>query len=88
MVKCKNTMAQYYNIVADGGVPIVMEDGQQFCVDGQNFHLVVQDMNNGVNGNSSFLTYATQDNNETQTFSRQTLVEQHTAGSINHGYSY
>ncbi|KAK0097070.1 hypothetical protein PV326_003409 [Microctonus aethiopoides] len=80
-------MAQYYNIVADGGVPIVMEDGQQFCVDGQNFHLVVQDMNNGVNGNSSFITYATQDNNETQTFTRQTLVEQHTAGSINHGQS-
>ena len=50
-------MAHYYNVVTSGNVPIMVEDVQQIC-DGQSIQLVVEDINNCVNGTPQFVTYA------------------------------
>ncbi|XP_034942141.1 uncharacterized protein [Chelonus insularis] len=76
-------MAQYYNIVTDNSVPITVDDVQQLCeVDGQRFHLVLQDMNNGANGGPSLLTYSTSDINSAS-FPHQVVQNQST--TVNSG---
>ncbi|XP_015114998.1 uncharacterized protein LOC107039748 [Diachasma alloeum] len=50
-------MAQYYNLIAENGVPIVIDDGQQYCTVDGNIQFVVQDLNNCVNGGTRFVTY-------------------------------
>ncbi|XP_063983794.1 uncharacterized protein LOC135165921 [Diachasmimorpha longicaudata] len=50
-------MAQYYNLIADTGVPIVTDDGQQYCTVDGNVQFVVQNLNNCVYGSTRIVTY-------------------------------
>lgn len=74
-------MAQYYNLVANAGGTFCTADGQQF-------QLVVEDVNNGGNGSQQLVAYtAAPQNSEQAIFSPQTinLVNQRAATRLEQG---
>ncbi|XP_015586245.1 uncharacterized protein LOC107263491 isoform X2 [Cephus cinctus] len=68
-------MAQYFNLVTNANNAITIEEVQRICsVEGQSVQFVVEDINNGGNGSTQYVTYTPAAQNTDQAiFSPQTI---------------